>query len=613
MEPPHGPQTKAHWKQVEPRLHEKLHAEQQYRSRQAVEALCRGTTVVLAGQRAAGKSTLLPYAAQLLNRKTPPVDLDAEIERHVGCSIGHLVARHGIGHLRVLEKEAFLKLPAASVVAVGGGFWSTWPELLQVKGCTVVEVPISFETYRERLLKDAKRPRLRPELTLEEELLQTYAERQALHEKLPHLSWVEFCLAAEAGLRPRRVVTLPPGAPPLAFAAEAKAKGADMLEIRTDLHGPSLDVAPLAKVLPLLLARRGHAVPTAWKPHACCIDIELGDLGKEEADLVSLHAPSPMLPHEAKALWQKVPPGLLCKHVEPVGELKTAPRLLETQKLLRALREEEQTTVLAMGELALPFRCLLSPLNSLDYVALSPAWQATWKNVPGQRLLADAVREARSPHRPGGPLHKRPLRKGIVGTRIAHARSPGIHPQPFDRIDVPEDADIKTLVETLRPFYAGFAITSPFKRALAENSPWPAVNTLVRTPCGWHKDNTDVAGAKATLKALGEKEVVVLGQGGVAIALKEAAKQLGVLLRFISAKEAQGPLQGAVVWTWPSHVEPPAGLRFEGARVALIAYGKPAWVLAEKISRLGGKPCMLGATWFVAQARGQRQLWKEAQ
>jgi len=600
-----------HWKQADPRLHEALRAEQMYKSARPVEALCRGSTVVLAGQRAAGKSTLLPYAAGLLGRNTPPVDLDAEIERKLGFGIRTLVERHGIGRLRELEKETFLALPPASLVAVGGGFWSTWPELL--RGHTVVEVPVSFETYRERLLGEAGgRPRLRPELSLEEELRQTYTQRQALHEKLPKLSWVAFCLAAQAGLRPWRVVTLPPGtAQPLAFAREAKARGADALELRTDLHGPALEVGPLGEVLPLLLARRGREVPPHWRLHARWVDIELGDLGQEEASLVSLHAASPLQPAEAAALWEKVPAGLLCKHVEPVGEPREAARLLETQRLLGRLRGQEATTVLAMGALALPFRCVLAEKNQLDYLHMH-APEEGWRAAPGQRLLPDAVREARS--RPLGAA-PRP-RMGILGHHIAHSRSPRLHPQPFDRIDLPEEADVEALVEALRPFYAGFAVTTPFKAALAGGSRWPAVNTLVRTAQGWHKDNTDVAGARATLQALGAKELTVLGKGGVAPALEEAAPPLGVRLRFVPSPEeagAQGHLQGAVLWTFPTHVEPPPGLRLEGAQVALIAYGKPAWALAQKIRHLGGKPCMLGATWFVAQARGQRRLWESAQ
>jgi len=594
--------TTPYWKHLDIRLHKALQEEQQHKSTQPTEPLCRAATIVLAGQRAAGKSTLLPYAAQLLGRPLPPVDLDAEIERQAGCSIRRLVELHGLPRLRELEKEVFLQLPPASVVAVGGGFWSTWPQLLA--HCTVVEVPVSFETYRERLLADTERPRLHPSLSLEEELRQTYMQRQAIHQKLPKLSWVEFCLKAEAGLRPWRVATLPPGIEaPSAFAAQAKAMGADILELRTDLHGPSLEVAPLAQWLPLLLARRGQAVPDAWKPHARWVDIELFEFGKEEANLVSFHAPAPMPPEAAAKLWEKLPAGLLCKHVEPLGAVEEGARLLETQALLAQLRGEALTTTLAMGEMALPFRCLLAKNNALDYVALSGQWHA----APGQRLLADAVREARCP-RP------RPLRMAILGSRIAHARSPRIHPQPFDRIDLPEEADVARLIEALRPFYGGFAITSPFKCTLAEGSRWPAVNTLVRTLQGWHKDNTDVAGAKALLQALGAQEVAILGKGGVAIALEEAARQLGgVALHFISAKEAQGRhLGGTVLWTWPTHLEAPPGLRLDGARVAVIAYGKPAWGLAQKIGQLGGKPCMLGATWFVAQAREQRRLWENA-
>lgn len=604
------PSDLPHWKQADPRLHEKLRAEQQHKSARPTEALCRGSTVVLAGHRAAGKSTLLPYAAGLLGRNTPPVDLDTLIESMAGCSIRTLVENHGLGRLRALEKEAFLSLPPASVVAVGGGFWSVWPQLL--RGHVVVEVPVSFETYRERLLKDAgERPRLRPELSLEEELQKTYAERQALHDKQPKLSWVEFCLAAEAGFRPWRVVTLPPDMPqPAAFAAEAKAKGADALELRTDLHGPTLDVAPLADVLPLLVARRHNPVPPAWRQHARWVDIELADVGKEEADLVSLHAAAPLRPEEAEALWAKVPQGLLCKHVEPTGELKEAPRLLETQRRLSALRGGESTTVLAMGEVALPFRCLLAEKNQLDYLHLR-APREGWRAAPGQRLLQDAVREARGTPRTASP---RP-RMGILGHRIAHARSPRLHPQPFDRIELPEDADVQALVEVLRPYYAGFAVTTPFKAALAGGGRWPAINTLVRTREGWLRENTDVEGAEATLQALGAEEVTVLGKGGVAPALEEAAQRRGVRLHFLPSLEAAsaaGHLGGTVLWTFPTHLEVPPGLRLDGARVALIAYGKPAWALAEKICRLGAKPCMLGATWFVAQARGQRRLWEAA-
>jgi hypothetical protein len=72
-------------------------------------------------------------------------------------------------------------------------------------------------------------------------------------------------------------------------------------------------------------------------------------------------------------------------------------------------------------------------------------------------------------------------------------------------------------------------------------------------------------------------------------------------------------LGGLVVWTWPEQVEPPSGLRFENARVAVIAYGSPGRRVAEHVRRLGGVPVHLGAAWFVAQARAQRRFWESAE
>jgi shikimate kinase len=44
-----------------------------------------------------------------------------------------------------------------------------------------VLVPISEETYRERLRADCARPRLRPHLSLDEELSQVFSERERQH------------------------------------------------------------------------------------------------------------------------------------------------------------------------------------------------------------------------------------------------------------------------------------------------------------------------------------------------------------------------------------------------------------------------------------------------
>ena len=126
-----------------------------------------------------------------------------------------------------------------------------------------------------------------------------------------------------------------------------------------------------------------------------------------------------------------MPDGSRIKHVEPLVSPSRAAVLLATQQALIARFGPERVTVLATGPLALPVRAVLAQRNALDYLALDPGWSA----APGQRLLTDAVREAR--YAPAGQG-----RLAILGSAISHSRSPRVHVQPFDRIALPEDTDV---------------------------------------------------------------------------------------------------------------------------------------------------------------------------
>jgi shikimate kinase len=149
-----------------------------------------GQTVVLAGHRAAGKTRLLPLVGALLGR--PGVDLDAELERRSGRPLRSWVAEDPQSFRRA-ERATFLEMPPGGLVAVGGGFLSHHPEALA--GCFTLLVPISFETYRERLLADSSRPRLRPDVTLEEEIASLFHQREALHARVPTVSLAGFLRA----------------------------------------------------------------------------------------------------------------------------------------------------------------------------------------------------------------------------------------------------------------------------------------------------------------------------------------------------------------------------------------------------------------------------------
>jgi hypothetical protein len=409
----------------------------------------------------------------------------------------------------------------------------------------------------------------------------------------------------------RRVVTLPPtvhGAEAVRFVEEVRRRGADLLEVRTDLHAPeAVEVSALARVLPLLVSERGRPLPAAWVETATYVDRDVTVSVDAPAAklLASHHAERPLSTAEALKLWeQALPATALVKHIEPLGAPAREKELLETQARLIERFGAGRVTVLGMGALALPVRGVLARRNALDYVAAGGGWSA----APGQRLLDDVVRESRAAG------HATSLRRGILGTSIVHSRSPRIHRQPFDRIDIPEDAPVEELIDSLLPHYAGFAVTSPFKLRLARHtrSPLEAINTLVRRGSHWESFNTDVEGARAVLKRLGAREAFVLGDGGSTAALRAVAAELGCPLRILKRAEIHEPLTGTGVWTWPDRITPPEGLRFDGARVAVIAYGAPGRRVAKEISRRGGTPVMLGAAWFIAQARRQRELWETA-
>jgi shikimate kinase len=549
--------------------------------------------VALVGHRAAGKTRVLPHVSKLLGREG--FDLDAELQRRSGRDLGAWV-RDDEPSFRAAERECFDSFPPGSLVACGGGFLSHHP--MALAGCLAVLVPVTFETYFERLKADTARPRLRPSLALDEELRELWAEREEKHRRVFTVSLVDLALMAAGGQRPRRVVTLPPGVDPRNFAFGARRSGAELLEIRTDLIPRETSLDEAARVLPLLVAeRQGPEVPARWRELAQVIDVEAPRDGARV--LRSFHSPEPLSPEQALAFWSSSPPGTRVKHVEPLGPVENGWRLLETQRLLIERFGPEAVTVLATGALALPFRAVLAGLNALDYLALEPGFSA----AAGQRLLADAVREARA-GMPAGP------RLGIIGHQIVHSRSPSIHPQPFDRIDLLADVEVGPLLEALRSQYRGFAVTRPFKKNALKGK---AVNTLVRKCDHYEGENADVPGARAALEKLGGMAFDVLGEGGVSDALAAAAIELGLPMRFIRRAEVGGKvLEKSVVWTWPPEIDPPEGLRLDGKRVGVISYGLPGHRIAEKVRALGGTVVWLGARWFVAQARAQRAKWLEA-
>ncbi len=143
---------------------------------------------VLAGHRTAGKTTLLPLISGLLGIKG--VDLDVELERRHNRPLRTWL-KEDIASFRTAERALFTEAAGESdLIAVGGGFLALHGDLLTDH--TPIVIPISFETYRDRLLADTTRPRLRPDLAPEEEIVAIYEEREVIHGRSGAIPLVQF-------------------------------------------------------------------------------------------------------------------------------------------------------------------------------------------------------------------------------------------------------------------------------------------------------------------------------------------------------------------------------------------------------------------------------------
>jgi len=133
---------------------------------------------------------------------------------------------------------------------------------------------------------------------------------------------------------------------------------------------------------------------------------------------------------------------------------------------------------------------------------------------------------------------------GVLGSPIAHSRSPQLHlaayralglaEWTYDRIECGVD-ELPDVVGGFGSEWVGVSVTMPGKFAalrFADERTERAelvgsANTLLRTPHGWRADNTDIDGVKGAL-GTASGLAVVLGSGGTAPAAIVALAELGV-------------------------------------------------------------------------------------
>jgi shikimate dehydrogenase len=142
------------------------------------------------------------------------------------------------------------------------------------------------------------------------------------------------------------------------------------------------------------------------------------------------------------------------------------------------------------------------------------------------------------------PASPAPKKAAVLGSPIAHSRSPQLHLAAYralgldgwtyERIECDAD-ELPGVVSGLGSDWVGVSVTMPGKFAalrFADERTERAelvgsANTLLRTPHGWRADNTDVDGVSGALGPV-SGAAVVAGSGGTAPAAIVALAELGV-------------------------------------------------------------------------------------
>ncbi|HET9877496.1 MAG TPA: shikimate dehydrogenase, partial [Mycobacterium sp.] len=217
------------------------------------------------------------------------------------------------------------------------------------------------------------------------------------------------------------------------------------------------------------------------------------------------------------------------------------------------------------------------------------------------------------------PADPRPRKAAVLGSPIAHSRSPqlhlaayralGLHDWTYDRIECDADG-LPALVAGFGPEWVGVSVTMPGKFAALsfadERTPRAerigSANTLVRTAAGWLADNTDVDGVSGALESASHVsgEAIVLGSGGTAPAAVVALAELGVSHITVAARN---PDNAARVVALATDVVVPArycgldgaALGDAAASASVMVSTVPADVAAEYAPVLAGVPVLLDA------------------
>ncbi|MGN7131886.1 shikimate dehydrogenase [Rhodococcoides corynebacterioides] len=191
-----------------------------------------------------------------------------------------------------------------------------------------------------------------------------------------------------------------------------------------------------------------------------------------------------------------------------------------------------------------------------------------------------------------------PRRAAVLGSPIAHSRSPVVHRAAFaalgltdwtyERIECTAD-ELAPLLDSFGPEWVGVSVTMPGKFAAlayatertARADAVGSANTLVRIRDGWRADCTDVDGVTGALGTVGVTDltgasVVVVGAGGTSRPALVAAADRGATSVTVVSRD-RGRAAGALDCAarcgldarWADLADPGLGDTLAGAAVVI--------------------------------------------
>lgn len=223
---------------------------------------------------------------------------------------------------------------------------------------------------------------------------------------------------------------------------------------------------------------------------------------------------------------------------------------------------------------------------------------------------------------------------GLLGEKLGHSYSPQIHAKlaaySYGLYEV-QPAKLAEFLKTTQ--LAGMNVTIPYKKAVLPfcTALTPAaekigsVNTLVRRSDGWYGDNTDYDGFcwMARDFAIAGKKVLILGNGGVCLTVRQAlldlkAAEVVVISRrgpdnydnLARHADAQLLVNATPVGMYPQNGVSPVDLaQFPNLTGVLDLIYNPARTALLQQAQALGIPCAGGLCMLVAQAKRAAELF----